>query len=60
MSLKDDVIKLIQNLPENVTIDDIMNELYIRTKIEAGIKELDEGKGIDHEVVKGRFSKWLN
>lgn len=30
MSTKEEVLKLIEDLPENVTIDDIMRELYIK------------------------------
>lgn len=60
MSVKEEVIKIIQELPENVTIEDIMNKLYVRAKIEAGLKELDEGKGIPHEEAMEKISEWLN
>lgn len=44
---------MIQNLPDDVSVDDIMSELYFRLQVDAGWKELDEGKGIPHkEVVK--------
>ena len=51
---------MIQSLPENVTMDDIITELYFKLKVDAGLKELDEGKGIPHEDVEKRMSKWLN
>ena len=60
MSTKDEVIELIRNLPENVTIEDIMKELYIKLKIDRGIQELDSGKVISHEQGKEKFGKWLN
>ncbi|MDC3417004.1 hypothetical protein [Aquibacillus salsiterrae] len=60
MSTKKEVIKLIKDLPENVTLDDIMRELYVRKKIEKGIKELDAEKFVPHEVVKEKLGKWLN
>ncbi|MCT2536523.1 hypothetical protein NC661_03310 [Aquibacillus koreensis] len=60
MSTKEEVIKLIRDLPESVTLDDIMQELYIRKKIEKGIKELDAQKYVSHEVVKEKLGKWLN
>lgn len=60
MSTKDEVIELIRNLPENVTIEDIMKELYIKLNIDRGIQELDSGKVISHEQVKEKFGKWLN
>ncbi len=57
--IKEQVIKMIQNLPEDVSVEDIMAELYFRLQVDAGLKELDEGKGIPHEEVEKRMSKWL-
>lgn len=37
-----------------------MQQLYVRAKIEAGLKELDEGKGISHDEAMERINKWLN
>jgi hypothetical protein len=58
--VKQEVIKMIQSLPNEVTIDDIMAELYFKSQVDAGLKELDEGKGIPHEEVEKRMSKWLS
>lgn len=60
MSVKNDVIKIIQDMPENVTMEEILYKLYVRTRIEEGIKELDEGKGIPHEEAMEKIAKWLN
>lgn len=57
--VKQQVIRMIQALPEDVTIDDIIAELYFKIQVDAGLKELDEGKGIPHEEVEKRMSKWL-
>jgi len=56
-SQKDQVIQFITSLPDNVTVDDIIEELYFKLHVDAGLKELDEGKGIPHQKVKDRFSK---
>ncbi|MBS1257492.1 MAG: hypothetical protein MAG551_00536 [Candidatus Scalindua arabica] len=58
-SIKQKVIEMIQSLPEGVTVDDIMEELYFRLQVDEGLRELDEGKGISHEEVEKRMSKWL-
>lgn len=57
--VKEQVIHMIQSLPENATLDDIMAELYFRLQVDAGLRELDEGKGIPHEEVQKRMSRWL-
>ncbi|PKL16020.1 MAG: hypothetical protein CVV49_18365 [Spirochaetae bacterium HGW-Spirochaetae-5] len=58
-NIKSQVIEIIKGLPENITLDDIMEELYFKSHVDSGLKELDEGKGIPHEEVEVRFSKWL-
>jgi len=57
--VKDKVIQMIKSLPEDVSIDDIIAELYFKLQVDAGLKELDEGKGIPHEKIEKRMSKWL-
>ncbi len=57
--IKEQVIQMIQELPEDITVDDVMAELYFRLQVDAGLKELDEGKGISHEEVEKRMGKWL-
>lgn len=60
MSTKEEVIKLIKGLPENVTLEDIMRELYVKAKIDKGIQELNAGKVFSHDEVKEKIGKWLN
>jgi predicted transcriptional regulator len=57
--VKQQVIQMIQSLPDDVTIDDIMAELCFKLQVDAGLREIDEGKGIPHEEVEKRMSKWL-
>ncbi|MEK6657323.1 MAG: hypothetical protein AABY58_07775 [Nitrospirota bacterium] len=57
--VKQQVIEMIQKLPDEVSVDDIMSELYFRLQVDAGLKELNEGKGIPQEEVEKRMSKWL-
>lgn len=59
MSVKEEVIKLIKQLPDHVSLDEIMAELYVRAKIEGGLKELDQGQGVPHEVVMEKMNKWI-
>ncbi|MDF2789139.1 MAG: hypothetical protein K0S80_2237 [Neobacillus sp.] len=59
MSSKEEVIRFIKGLPENVTLEDILEELYVRAKIEKGLQELENGKTVSHNEVKEKLSKWL-
>ncbi|MNY22046.1 hypothetical protein D3C86_1556320 [compost metagenome] len=60
MSVKDEVIRLIQDLPDTVTVEDILYKLYARAKIEEGLNELDAGKGISHSEAMEKIKTWLN
>ena len=57
--VKDQAKKIIDNLPDNTTIDDIMHALYIQAKLERAEENIKAGKGISHEDAKKRLQKWL-
>jgi predicted transcriptional regulator len=57
---KEQVIRIIERMPEQANIADIMAELYFCLKVNSGLRELDEGKGIPHEQVKEHLEKWLS
>lgn len=50
---------MIKALPEEIVVDSVMVELYFKQQVDAGLKELDEGKGIPHEEVEKRMAGWL-
>ncbi|MCL4471308.1 MAG: hypothetical protein M1547_09380 [Gammaproteobacteria bacterium] len=52
---KEIVRQLIEHLPDTATFDDIMYELYVRQKIETGLKAVNEGRTIPHEEAKRRL-----
>lgn len=55
-TVKQEATKLIKNLPENVTWEDIMYEFYVREKIEMGLKAVENKEIISHEEMIKRFS----
>ncbi|HEX4046428.1 MAG TPA: hypothetical protein VH309_01260 [Elusimicrobiota bacterium] len=59
MTTKEAVIQLIEGLPEDATLSDIMAELYFRQKVDKGREQLRDGQGIPHSKVKARLKKWL-
>jgi len=58
MSVKDESIKLIQELPDECTLSDIMAELYFKQKVEQGLKDIEEGRVVSHRDVRKRMAKW--
>lgn len=55
--VKEEAKKLLDKLPDEISWDDIMYEMYVRNKIDRGLQAADEGKLISHEEVKKRFSQ---
>ena len=53
--VKEEAKKLIDELPEHATWDDIMYELYIKKKLAVALKAAEEGRVISHEEVKKRL-----
>ncbi len=52
---KEEAIKTISGLPEEVSWDEIMYKIYVKRKIEEGLKAADEGHTVPHEEVKELF-----
>lgn len=59
MSTKEEVIKFIKDLPNDVTLEEIIKELSVKEKIEKGLDQLNDGAYYSHDEVKERFAKWL-
>ncbi len=55
-SVKNEAKRLVENLPDTASWDDLMYEVYVRQKIEEGIKAADEDRVLTHEEVRKRFS----
>jgi predicted transcriptional regulator len=54
-SVKKEAHRLVEDLPEDATWDDLMYRIYVRQAIEAGIRDADEGRVVDVEEVRARF-----
>ena len=59
MIAKEQVLKAIQELPQNASIEDAMEKLYLIYKVDRGIKQADSGQKISQEEAKKRMEKWL-
>ncbi|MEJ2248524.1 MAG: hypothetical protein P8Y70_00860 [Candidatus Lokiarchaeota archaeon] len=56
---KDNIIEMIKALPDDVSMEDIIEAIYVRQKIEKGLKDSEEGRLFTHEEAKERLEKWL-
>lgn len=54
--VKSNIIRVIQELPEDATVEDAMENLYFLAKIERGLEQSD-GETISHDEIKAKFLK---
>ena len=57
MTIKEEVHRVIDELPETATWDDILFELYTHRQVALGMQDVDEGRTVSHEDAKREFLK---
>jgi predicted transcriptional regulator len=56
---KEEVRRMLEQIPDDATFEDIQYHIYVREKIERGLKDIQEGRLLSQEEVEQRMSKWL-
>jgi len=59
MTIKEKIIRIVQDLPDDASVEDAMERLLLLAKIERGIQQADLDQILIHAQVKNRMSKWL-
>ena len=59
MALKDVAREVIEALPDDASMDDIIHAFYVRAKFDHGEREIREGKGVSHAAATKRLKKWV-
>lgn len=57
---KQDVERLLQNLPDSVTVEDIQGHLYVLDKVRRGLEDARVNGTLSQEQLEIRFSRWLD
>ena len=55
ISIKEEARRLVDQLPDNSTWDDLMHEIYVRQAIERGIADSDARRTTSVEEVREKF-----
>ncbi|EMB16231.1 hypothetical protein [Rhodopirellula europaea] len=55
MTAKEKAISLIQTLDDNVSLDEVIDRLYLLRKIELGIAQADAGDVMEHDEFMGEL-----
>jgi predicted transcriptional regulator len=54
-TVRERILQALENLPSDATFDDAIERLVFLAKIDAGLAELDAGKGVPHDEAKRRL-----
>ncbi len=57
--IKDEVISLLDRLPDDASIEDVQYHLYVIDKVRKGLESVEREGGLTQEQVDERLSKWL-
>ncbi len=55
ISIKEEARRLVEQLPEDATWDDLMHEIYVRQAIESGLQDSQAGRTLDVREVRAKF-----
>ncbi len=56
---KSKLIKAINDFPENVNVEELLDRIMFLQKVEIGLEQSESGQVYTTEEVKGKLKKWL-
>ena len=59
METKQQILKAIEDLPDDASVEDALDRIYLLYKIERGLGQADRGELISQEEARQRMAKWL-
>ena len=57
---KQNILETIKRLPEETSIEEAMERLFLLSKIEKGCQQADAGQTYPHSEAKERMKQWLD
>ena len=59
MGTKQQILKAIEELPDDASVEDAIDRLYLLYKIDKGIRQADRGELLSQDDARQRMAKWL-
>jgi len=59
MGTKQQILKVIEELPDDASVEDAIDRLYLLYKIDNGIRQADRGELVSQDEARQRMAKWL-
>lgn len=58
-TVKEDIRKMLEALPDDVSFKDVRYHIYVRQKVARGLDDLKQGRVVDRVEMERRFAQWL-
>ena len=56
---KEEVLRILERLPDDVSLEDIQYQIYVLQKIDYGLADIEAGHTVSEEEFDRRMEKWL-
>jgi len=60
MITKTKLISILENLPENISIDQLIDHIIFVEKVQKGLDDVENGRVFTKEEARQKLSKWLS
>ena len=57
-SAKEEVRRILEQIPDSASFEDIQYHIYVREKIDRGLADVKQGRVIEQAEVERRMRKW--
>ena len=57
-SVRDRVLRAVQEMPSDTTFEEVMERVYMLQKIERGRRQIQDGEGMSQEEAKRQVKRW--
>jgi len=59
MEAKEQILKAMEELPDDAGVEEALDRLYLLYKVERGLRQADRGELLSQDQVSERMAKWL-
>jgi hypothetical protein len=58
VNVKDRVLRAVEEMPDDISFEEVMERIFILQKIERGRQQIAAGEGVPHDQAKRQMKRW--
>ena len=59
MTAKDEILELMKHIPDNLTVDEVLEQLQLLYDVHEGLEDAERGETVLHEEARRMLDEWL-